>query len=261
MGTALDQVMEDKRTQEFWLRRIIAIIIDYMILWIPIFAISAIAWSMGIWGQVPTVMAGILVWFYSAFFETELGYTIGKRIMNLQVVSLDGRPYDLQRGIMRNFSKIHWILLLIDLFGGILGENRTNMRYLDTMTNCEVVDNQVAEWRRGQGLTPPVGGAVPEGVTVQPEGVEVEPTMPPVAEEVEVVPEPPEEDALEVVPTAPEEAEPSMPPKAPEEVPAYKMEPPSPPAEEAGLEEIDPEAAGIDLEEGSPEESEEEKED
>jgi hypothetical protein len=226
MGTALDQVMEDRQAQEFWLRRFIAIVIDYLILWIPIMVISSIAWSFGIFGQVPTVLAGVLVWFYAAFFEAELGYTIGKRIMNLQVVSLDGRPYDLQRGIVRNLSKIHWILLLIDLLGGILAENRTNMRYLDIVTNCEVVDNEVAEWRRSQGLTPPVGAQAPAepGVVVEPGDQPPEPAMPPEAEDEPEALE--DEDALEVVPEAPEE--PLMPPKAPEEKPAYQMDAPTP---------------------------------
>jgi hypothetical protein len=234
MGTALDAVLEDKRAQEFWLRRFIAIVIDMLILWLPIIAISSFTWRIGLFGQVPWFIAGVLTILYSAFFEAELGYTIGKRVMNLEVVSLDGRPYDLQRGLIRNFSKLHVILLVLDLLGGLLAENRTNMRYLDTVTNCEVVDAQVAEWRRSQGMTPmPAGSRREPGVVVQAEEGPPEPTMPPEPEAEPPKPPAPleETDELQEVPDevepleeeGPEDKAPGI---APPPMPAYHMEPP-----------------------------------
>jgi uncharacterized RDD family membrane protein YckC len=236
MGTALDTVLEDKRAQEFWLRRFIAIIIDMLILWLPIIAISSFTWRIGVFGQVPWFIAGVLTILYSAFFEAELGYTIGKRVMNLEVVSLDGRPYDLQRGLIRNFSKIHVILLVLDLLGGLLAENRTNMRYLDTVVKCEVVDAQVAEWRRTQGLTPmPAGSDAEAGVVVQTGAEAPEPTMPPEpdieppeeSDELQEVPE--EVEALEELEEEPEDKAPGI---APPPMPAYHMEPPEEKEEE-----------------------------
>lgn len=256
MSSALDEVLENKQAQEFWLRRLVAIIIDALIIFIPISVMVNIAWAMGFYGQVSWIISGAIMVAYSALFESELGYTIGKRIMGLEVVSLDPRPYDMKRALIRNITKIHGIILIIDLLLGILAENRVNMRYLDTVVGTEVVDNQVAEWRRAHGLAPPPGSGEAPPVTVQPEGEPVEPTMPP--EETEATPapppEPPSEDELvEVEPEeggAPGIAPPPIPPgegmeegmkeepeeevsmeeimdeRPAEEEPAYKMPPP-----------------------------------
>jgi len=255
MSSALDEVLENKQAQEFWLRRFVAIIIDALIIFIPITVMVNIAWAMGFYGQVSWLISGTLLVAYSAMFESELGYTIGKRIMGLEVVSLDPRPYDMKRALIRNITKIHGIILIIDLLLGILAEDRVNMRYLDTVVATEVVDSEVAEWRRAHGLAPPPGSGEAPPVTVQPEGGPAEPAMPP--EETEaapvVPPEPPSEDELvEVEPeegTAPGIAPPPVPPEEAMEVgmeeemeevsmdeimdekpaegePAYKMPPP-----------------------------------
>ena len=235
MSSALDQVLENKQAQEFWLRRLVAIIIDALIIYIPIMAMTSIAWSMGFLGQVPWVISGSLLVLYTALFESEIGYTIGKRIMGLEVVSLDPRPYDLRRAIIRNITKIHGIFLIIDLLLGVLAEDRTNMRYLDTVVAAEVVDQQVADWRRAHGLAPPPGEGGGPAVTVQPEATAAEPTMPPEMDEPSTpeppTPEPPtEDDALEEVEEeAPEDEleelsmDEIMDEKPAEGEPAYKM--------------------------------------
>ena len=222
MATGLDAVLEDKRAQESWLRRLIAYIIDAIILYIPIMVISAFAWTLSYYNQVPWLISGGLMVIYSALFEAELGYTIGKRIMNLEVVSLDPRPYDFQRGLLRNVTKVHWVFLVLDLLGGLLMENLTNMRYLDSVVGCEVVDTEVAHWRRSQGLAPEAPGMRRE-VTVS-AGGGPEPTMPPEMSrppepappsEPTPPPEAPPEDALVEVPEAPEATGPGAPPGIP----------------------------------------------
>ncbi len=216
MSSALDEVLENKQAQEFWLRRLIAIIIDALIIFIPITVMVSIAWSMGFFGQVSWIISGGLLVAYSALFESELGYTIGKRIMGLEVVSLDPRPYDMKRALIRNITKVHGVFLLIDLLLGILAEDRTNMRYLDTVVATEVVDQQVAEWRRAHGLAPPPGDGYESPVTVQAETPPPEPTMPPEVE-TSPPPEPPSEDLLVEEPVetsgAPGIAPPPIPPE------------------------------------------------
>ncbi|NOQ54534.1 MAG: hypothetical protein GQ558_08020 [Thermoplasmata archaeon] len=201
MSTGVDMVLDDKQAQEFWLRRVIAYVIDVVIIYVPIEIISSYAWSLGYAHQAPWVIAGTLMVVYTALFEAELGYTIGKRIMDLEVVSLDPRPYDIKRGLIRNITKIHFALLIIDMIGGLFQEGISNQRYLDTVGNCEVVDTKMAQWRRSQGFSPPpIGSQQPPPVTVQPEA-EAEPPMAPEPEV--VAPEPPDEDALQEVPEEP----------------------------------------------------------
>ncbi len=223
MSSALDEVLDNKQAQEFWLRRFVAVLIDYLIIGIPISAMATIAWSMGFTGQVSWLISGTLVVAYSALFESELGYTIGKRVMGLEVVSLDPRPYDMQRALMRNITKIHPVILFFDLIMGILEKDRVNMRYLDTVVATETVDGQVAEWRRAHGFAPPVGGDEAPSVTVQSEGAAGEPTMPPEpsggAPEEPAVPEPPAEDELVEVEPEVEPAEEGAPGIAPPPIP------------------------------------------
>ncbi len=202
MATGVDMVLEDREAQEFWLRRLIAFIIDAVIIYVPIEVISSYAWSIGYYNQAPWLLGGFLLVAYSALFEAELGYTIGKRIMDLEVVSLDPRPYDMKRGLQRNITKIHPALLIIDLFGGLLQEGRSNMRYIDIVVDTEVVDSEVAQWRRDHGFSPPpIGDRHEPPVTVQTEGAP-EPTMPPEMTRPEP-PAPPDEDALQEVPEEP----------------------------------------------------------
>ncbi len=202
MATGVDMVLEDREAQEFWLRRLIAFIIDAVIIYVPIEIISSYAWSIGYYNQAPWLLGGFLLVAYSALFEAELGYTIGKRIMDLEVVSLDPRPYDMKRGLQRNITKIHPALLVIDLFGGLLQEGRSNMRYIDIVIDTEVVDSEVAQWRRDHGFSPPpIGDRHEPPVTVQTEGAP-EPTMPPEMTRPEP-PVPPDEDALQEVPEEP----------------------------------------------------------
>jgi hypothetical protein len=197
MATGVDMVLDDKQAQEFWLRRIIAYVIDAIVIYVPIEIISSYAWELGYYHQAPWIIAGTLMVVYTALFEAELGYTIGKRIMDLEVVSLDPRPYDIKRGIIRNITKLHFALLVIDMIGGLMQEGRSNQRYLDTVENCEVVDTKIAEWRRAYGFSPPpIGSHEQPPVTVQPDAE----TEPPKASEPETVtPGPPDEDALQEV--------------------------------------------------------------
>ena len=154
MTTGIDEFIKSPQSQEFWLRRFIAVLIDYAILFFHIYVISAVAWSVAIWGFIPWFASGALVLVYSALFEAELGYTIGKRVMGLEVVPVDGRPMDFPRAMVRNVSKLHPVFLLIDVLLGLFMESKPNMRYLDTMTQCEVVDSAVAAQRRKEGTVP-----------------------------------------------------------------------------------------------------------
>lgn len=208
MTTGIDELMRSPAAQEFWLRRLIATIVDYAILFFPIYSVGAIAWALPMWSVAPWLVGGALVVVYSAVFEAELGYTIGKRLMNLEVVPLDMRPYDIRRAIVRNLSKIYPGVLLLDVVLAFLMENRPNMRYLDATTQCEVVDTTVAAQRRKAGLAP-----MPVGVHAEAAGpVTVEhaaPTMPP-------EPASPEQPArLPVVPV-------EIPPKDTAETPARR---------------------------------------
>jgi len=65
------------------------------------------------------LLQGLLFFLYAAVLESTWGTTIGKQIMNLKVTTLDGRPPTFDRTLLRDLSKIHPLLWLIDVVVGM----------------------------------------------------------------------------------------------------------------------------------------------
>ncbi|WP_455392128.1 RDD family protein [[Eubacterium] cellulosolvens] len=145
MSTPIDHLQRDRRLQEHWLRRIVAIIIDYVIIWVIVWIITfAVAFSMFVFGGFGfffggSFLTGIILLFYSAFLEGTRGATIGKSLLRLRVVCNRG-PMNIGKALLRNVSKIHWIILLIDLILAFLTAGDPRQRYLDRIVNTTVID-------------------------------------------------------------------------------------------------------------------------
>ncbi len=98
-------------------RRLPAMLLDIAVRWLVVFGIVIIAVLSGIVANIPgsaTVLwVGIILsvfllsWFYGLFFEVWWnGQTPGKRVMNLRVVSVDGRPINAAQATIRNFIRV-----------------------------------------------------------------------------------------------------------------------------------------------------------
>jgi uncharacterized RDD family membrane protein YckC/phage FluMu protein Com len=72
------------------------------------------------------LLFGIFQVMYFAFLEGtgEKSYTIGKAIVGLEVINLDGGPVTGSQAFRRNSLKILKILLLIDIIGGVTSKRR-----------------------------------------------------------------------------------------------------------------------------------------
>ncbi|MEW5937056.1 MAG: RDD family protein [Candidatus Thermoplasmatota archaeon] len=144
MPTTMDMIGSDKSLQEHWVKRIVACIIDAVIiylialvLWIPISIFTILTWSWLHVGVPFLFFAGAIWWLYSALMEGSSGATIGKRFLNLRVAALQGEM-EIGRGAVRNLSKIHPIFLLIDLILGIVTEGDPKQRYMDRIAGTTV---------------------------------------------------------------------------------------------------------------------------
>jgi uncharacterized RDD family membrane protein YckC len=137
--TALDMIEHNKPLQEHWIRRFIAALIDWVIVMVTasiigfIFAIGLGPFSIGL-----NALLALFWVFYSAIMEYLYGATIGKMAMDLRVQSLKG-PFDLYKAILRNLSKIHGVILLIDVLVGMLTEGDPRQRFLDRIAETTVV--------------------------------------------------------------------------------------------------------------------------
>jgi uncharacterized RDD family membrane protein YckC len=159
----VDRLVSDARTQEFWFKRVVACVIDFVIVGVGSIILSLIALlSLGIASGlifsnparffVPTGF-GVLGFGFSAFFAvlallyftlSDLMYqrTFGKSFMGLKVVTTDGSRLDIGKALIRNVSKIYWLLLLLDLLGGFFSRVQSGQKFSDHIANTNVVPSR-----------------------------------------------------------------------------------------------------------------------
>lgn len=81
--------------------------------------------------------AGMVQVFYSAILEYSSRKTVGKILMKLEVEQLTQEFY-ISDALIRNFSKLHGILLLLDWVVGMMSEGDPRRRYLDRLAETTV---------------------------------------------------------------------------------------------------------------------------
>jgi uncharacterized RDD family membrane protein YckC len=147
-----------------WLLRLIAFIIDSVILGIiafilvlflvvPFLFVGAFAGFYAAWGYVLVVpfAIGILSVLYFLVLEVSWGGTIGKRILGLQVQTVKGGRTTYSQSFIRNISKIFWVFLLLDWLIGVLTPGDKRQKYSDRMAGTIVVQASQAF----ASITPP----------------------------------------------------------------------------------------------------------
>ena len=145
MSTPVDQFQKDKRLQEHWIRRFVAIVIDiiiiYSVVWVIMLVISfAMVFSYRnpfffSWWFLPWV----IILLYSSFLEGTSGATIGKKVLRLKVVTLREK-LNMRKALIRNISKIFFLLLLLDVLLAFFTAGDPRQRYLDRIAETTVID-------------------------------------------------------------------------------------------------------------------------
>jgi uncharacterized RDD family membrane protein YckC/DNA-binding transcriptional ArsR family regulator len=80
----------------------------------------------------------VLFWGYSTLFERFRGQTLGKKLIRIKVVSIDGKDPSSDQAAIRNFGKT--FLLPFDLISGLRQKDKRYMRYFDKFTKTTVID-------------------------------------------------------------------------------------------------------------------------
>jgi uncharacterized RDD family membrane protein YckC len=139
-GTAAERILNEGTLQQHWIKRAIAILIDSIIVGIATAILSLLIGVSGIfnWLALPFVM-GLLYVLYFTVTESIYGYTMGKRIVNLKVIEANGKKPGLESAFIRNISKIHVLLLLLDTLGGFFVSKDAHQRYVDQIAKTTVV--------------------------------------------------------------------------------------------------------------------------
>lgn len=131
----------DEEKPSLWGKRFLAIVVDALIvtllLWVlsalinPLVALTNSYVLLNYW----PLMAGIIMVAYFTYLEGKHGVTIGKKLMKIKVVSVEGK-IDVKKTFLRNISKFLWLPLLVDLLIGLALGNRD--RYLDKLSKTYV---------------------------------------------------------------------------------------------------------------------------
>ena len=132
MSSGFEKLGNDGQLQDHWLRRLVAFIIDSVILFLAVLVIWGIASLFFIAASLISNLSfalfnifavpfftGIASVLYFTLLEHVYGQTFGKSVMKLRVSDLQNRRPTLGQAFIRNISKIYWILLLIDLLIGL----------------------------------------------------------------------------------------------------------------------------------------------
>ena len=157
--TGFELLKDDKNVQNHWARRLIAYIIDVALVALVTVVLTIIAVAVSIRfliglgfptvGTFPAVWAALWgLWFggpislvlFLYFFLAEglYGKTLGKEIMGLQVQRVDGKPMDMRTSLIRNISKIYWVLLLIDVAVGLGTHGEMSQKWSDRYVGTKV---------------------------------------------------------------------------------------------------------------------------
>jgi len=145
LTTPFDVIQNDRQLQEHWVRRLVAFIIDAIIIGIAIwiftfiFAFGFFWFSHFSWFFMWSFINGSITLLYTGFFEGIRGATIGKELLKLKVICHQDRM-DFVKGLIRNVSKIFWVLLILDLLIAFFTDGHPKQRYLDRIANTTVED-------------------------------------------------------------------------------------------------------------------------
>jgi uncharacterized RDD family membrane protein YckC len=151
----LNNLARDKNAQEHWFLRLVAFIIDVIIVGIAVYILELIValafvgpalvggfvgvpfalFGLGLAG----VLGSLALVFYFTFAEWLYGRSIGKGFLHLRVVAVDGSKLDFGKAFTRNISKIFWLLLILDILGGLIAKTRRGQKYSDYIANTNVI--------------------------------------------------------------------------------------------------------------------------
>ncbi|HZY93971.1 MAG TPA: RDD family protein [Candidatus Bathyarchaeia archaeon] len=145
---------DDRNVQNHWARRLVAVIIDVVIVSVTIAIISftvAVPFLVRLSSPtlvIPEFPAWWGVWFggvipfllvpYFVLAEAFWGRTIGKEIMGLRVVRVDGNPVDLVSSFVRNISKLHVLILILDVALGMGMHGEVSQKFSDRYIGTKV---------------------------------------------------------------------------------------------------------------------------
>lgn len=136
MVTGFDYLSQDKLLQEHWLKRFVAIVIDSLLIWVPLWILFTLLGASFVFSAFTY---GGLLFLYSTIFDASAGGTVGKMLLHMKSVSVTGQ-LTLAQALMRNVSKVFGVLLLLDFIIGMAVDTRDpRQKWTDQMARTAVI--------------------------------------------------------------------------------------------------------------------------
>jgi uncharacterized RDD family membrane protein YckC len=156
--TGFELLRDDKAVQNHWARRLIAFVVDAVIVTVALVIIAVAAsipylvglgfsstnvsafpaWWGAWWGFWIGGLGPLFVFLYFFLAEGLYGRTLGKEFLGLRVQRVDGRPMDFRSSFVRSISKIYWVLLLIDVAVGLGTHGEMSQKWSDRYVGTKV---------------------------------------------------------------------------------------------------------------------------
>jgi uncharacterized RDD family membrane protein YckC len=148
--SGVDALIKEPGAQNYWIRRFFAFVVDAIIVGIvlvvvavaiaiPTFVFSGTAGVVSLFAGVFSIAAGVILFLYFIVAEVTNGATFGKHVFHLKVVGPNGRNPTALQSVVRNISKIYWLLLLLDVIVGLATSKQYTQKYSDKLVGTSVV--------------------------------------------------------------------------------------------------------------------------
>lgn len=146
--------------QEFWGRRLVALIVDAIFITLFLWVLTAIIYPVVALLDVYSIfnfwliLLGIIILLYFTLMEGKWSTTLGKGLVNLKVQAKEG-DMGYKKAFLRNLSKFLWIPLVVDVIIGFTTAADGNKgRYLDKVAETRVVLKEVKTEQPKEQINP-----------------------------------------------------------------------------------------------------------
>lgn len=148
--SGIDAVIKQSGAQSYWIRRVVAFVVDAVIVYValgiiitltalPFLVLSGTEVFGALLAGTFSFLGGIMLVLYFAIIEAYMGASFGKRALGLKVVAAGGRYPNGGEALVRNLSKVYWLLLILDVVVGLATSKDYRQKYSDRVMGTTVL--------------------------------------------------------------------------------------------------------------------------
>ena len=135
----LNRVVHNFFFPEHWITRFLAIGLDYFTLLFVTGLVKDLVFADWTFSLIDFfLMMGMISFPYFVITESIFGYTLGKRIFDLKVVTVNGNKPSFKKVFIRNISKIFFVFLILDVIESWFTAKNLHQRYVDKIAHTTV---------------------------------------------------------------------------------------------------------------------------